>query len=133
MEGMFQLCNELESLDLSNFDTSNVENMQLMFSQCSKLKEIKGINKFITSKVINMCAMFSLCCEIEYLDLSNFDTSKVINMDYIFYECNKLKYLNLLNFSMNGEIENMFSFKNKGECKLITNNNKLLKLYNSSD
>ena len=27
MEGMFQDCEEIESLDLSNFDTSNVTNM----------------------------------------------------------------------------------------------------------
>ena len=43
---MFGECYELEYLDLSNFDTSNVTNMSFMFSNCNKLKEIKGINKF---------------------------------------------------------------------------------------
>ena len=46
---MFQQCNELEYLDLSNFDTSKVTDMSFMFSECYKLKEIKGINKFNTN------------------------------------------------------------------------------------
>ena len=51
-----------------------------MFNKCTKLKEIKGINKFITNKVNNMKAMFQLCSEIEYLDLSNFNTENVTDI-----------------------------------------------------
>ena len=43
MRIMFQECNELEYLDLSNFNTSNVTNMSWMFNKCNKLK--KKINK----------------------------------------------------------------------------------------
>ena len=48
---MFQLCNELEYLDLSNFNTSNVTDMEGMFNECHKLKEKKVgvINKMITN------------------------------------------------------------------------------------
>ena len=35
--------------------------MQLMFNRCHKLKEIKGINNFNTTKVNNMIEMFSDC------------------------------------------------------------------------
>ena len=42
MSAMFQLCGELEYLDLSNFDTSNVIDMCAIFNECNKLKEIKG-------------------------------------------------------------------------------------------
>ena len=41
---MFQSCYELKYLDLSNFDTSNVLNMEYIFRDCKKLKEIKGTN-----------------------------------------------------------------------------------------
>ena len=58
MHGMFQLCEELEYLDLSNFNTYNVRKMTFMFNQCHSLKEIKGIEKFDTFNVINMQAMF---------------------------------------------------------------------------
>ena len=57
MRVMFQKCNELEYLDLSNFETSKVRNMEVMFNKCHKLKEIKGINKFITNQVTNMGGM----------------------------------------------------------------------------
>ena len=61
---MFQQCNELEYLDLSNFDTANVINMSFMFNECHKLKEIKGINKFTTNKVTDMSGMFQQCNEL---------------------------------------------------------------------
>ena len=35
---MFQRCAELEHVDLSNFDTSNVTNMSFMFNQCNRIK-----------------------------------------------------------------------------------------------
>ena len=77
---LFGECKYLTILDLPNFDTSNVIDMRLMFNECYKLKEIKGIDKYITSKVTNMRAMFQECNELQYLDLSNFDTSNVIDM-----------------------------------------------------
>ena len=86
---MFQFCYELQDLDLSNFDTSNVTNMSFMFNKCNKLKEIKGIDKFNTSKVINMESLFQLCGELQDLDVTNFDTSNVIDMNALFAGCNK--------------------------------------------
>ena len=80
MSGMFQACYMIEYLDLSNFNTSNVTNMSLMFGGCYKLKEIKRINNFITSKVNNISSMFQECNELDYLDLSNFNTSNVNDM-----------------------------------------------------
>ena len=79
MEVMFYFCNELEYLDLSN-NTSNDTNMAGMFSHCTKLKNIKGINKFTAVKVNSTAEMFGSCKEIEYLDLSNFDNSNVNGM-----------------------------------------------------
>ena len=38
MNSMFNECYELESLDLSNFNTSKVKNMKRMFYNCNKLK-----------------------------------------------------------------------------------------------
>ena len=46
MSGMFQLCNELEYLDLSNFNTRNVSNMSYMFNQCNKMRYL-NLNNFI--------------------------------------------------------------------------------------
>ena len=134
MIGMFQSCKELEKLDLTSFNTSNVTNMDGMFNECFKLKEIKGINNFNTNKVTSMKVMFQLCRELENLDLFGFNTVNVENMSWMFNKCDKLKYLDLSNFSLSKKCETklMFTFENKNKCKFITNNTKLLKLFNSS-
>ena len=53
---MFDLCSSLKYIDLSNFDTSKVTNMYMMFSDCSSLKSINLLN-FNTSNVTVMTEM----------------------------------------------------------------------------
>ena len=130
---MFQFCTEIEKIDLSGFDTSNVTNMSYMFNKCKKLKEIKGLNTFITKNVKDMARMFNECSELENLVLTSFETPNVTNFSSMFNKCNNLKYLNLLNFEINGTTKNMFGFENKNTCNFITNNEELLRLYNSNE
>ena len=130
---MFQFCTEIEKIDLSGFDTSNVTNMSYMFNKCKKLKEIKGLNTFITKNVKDMARMFNECSELENLVLTSFETPNVTNFSSMFNKCNNLKYLNLLNFEVNGTTKNMFGFENKNTCNFITNNEELLRLYNSNE
>ena len=115
MKAMFQLCNEIISLDIYNFNTLNVSDMSYMFNKCEKLKEIKGINNFITNNVTNMEAIFKLRYELIYLDLSNFNTSKVIDISFMLYDCKKLEYLNITNFQIinNCETKNIFKYFTK--------------------
>ena len=47
MKEMFQSCNELEYLDLSNFNVFNVIYKESIFNGCNKLKELKGREKFV--------------------------------------------------------------------------------------
>jgi len=91
MIGYFEESTNIISLDLSNFNASNVTNMSWMFNECHKLKEIKGIDKFNTNKVTDMNTMFQCCYELEHLDLFNFNTSNVTNMSCMFTNCYKLK------------------------------------------
>ncbi len=99
MGGMFDGCSGLTSLDLSNFDTSNVANMQGMFEGCSSLTDL-DISNFDTSSVVNMHTMFRDCSGLTSLDLSNFDTSSVTNMERMFDNCSGLESLNLSGFDM---------------------------------
>ena len=80
LRGLFNGCEQIINLDLSNFNTDNVTDMEGMFNKCYKLKEIKGINKFNTKNVTNMRSMFQKCNELLYLDLSNFNTDNVTDM-----------------------------------------------------
>ena len=128
---MFQNCRNLEYLDLSNFNTSNVTNMSWMFNNCNKLKKIKGINNFITDKVQDMKYMFQNCSNLEYLDLSNFNTSNVTNMSFMFYNCCNLKFLNLSNFTTKCEKNEMLRLFLKNKCNFISNNKEIINLFNS--
>ena len=71
MDYMFYNCNSLKSIDLSNFNTSNVTNMKGMFYNCSSLTSII---------------------------LSNFNSKNIKTKDGInqmFINCNKLQLRNI--------------------------------------
>ena len=89
MNGMFNNCRSLTSLDVSNWDTSNVTNMAAMFSNCESLTTL-NLSKWDTSNVIYMSYMFRYCNALTTLDLSNWDTSNVTNMNRTFDSCKSL-------------------------------------------
>lgn len=60
------------------------------FVYLEDLTSIKGIENLNTSDVTNMEAMFSNCISLTKLDLSCFMTSKVVNMAEMFYKCTNL-------------------------------------------
>ena len=61
---MFRECSSIKSIDLSSFNTTNVNDMRSMFEECSSLKK---------------------------LNLSSFDITNVKDMTNIFYGCSSLK------------------------------------------
>lgn len=85
---------KFRSIELREVDTSDVENMTLMFSSCESTKI--DFSNFDTSKVTNMHCMFG-GCKVKELDLSSFNTSKVKKMDYMF-DCCSLHSINLTSF-----------------------------------
>ena len=87
---MFLGCSKLIKIDLSKFDTSDVGIMENMFSCCSSLKEIVGLNMFNTSNVVTTQLMFFGCESLETLDLSSFDLNAVKDLDGMFFGCVEL-------------------------------------------
>ena len=61
MSLMFDHCQKLTSLDLSNFNTEKVTNMEAMFSVCLNLKTIYASDKFTTAAVTKSQDMFASC------------------------------------------------------------------------
>ena len=98
MNRMFSNCESLMSLDLSNFNTSQVTDMNAMFGGCSSLTSI-DLSSFNTSKVTNTESMFSSCRSLTSLDLSSFNTSNVTNMNAMFGGCSSLTSLALSSFN----------------------------------
>lgn len=89
---MFNDCENMQSLDLSNFDTSRVTKMTRMFGDCHSLKSL-DLSSFDTSNVTVMDDMFFNCISLPSVDLSNFDTSKVTDMAGMFSVCKLVKAL----------------------------------------
>ena len=97
MQLMFSGMRNLTTLDLSNFDTSKVTNMNNMFSNMSNLTAL-NLSNFNTSQVTDMQCMFSGMRNLTTLDLSNFDTSKATDMNNMFSDMSNLTSLDLSNF-----------------------------------
>ena len=108
---MFSALSSLTTVDFGGcFDTSNVTNMENMFSDCGSLTSL-DLSGFDTSKVTDMRYMFDSCRCLQSLDVSNFNTSQVSSMDYMFQECRALAELDLqsFTFSHSPTVKSMFN------------------------
>ncbi len=63
---MFNGFYELEYLDLSNFITENVADMSFIFNRCNKLKNINLSNFFLIEK-LKICWLFKINLEVNLL------------------------------------------------------------------
>ena len=73
--GMFNACSSLTTLDVSNFNTSNVTDMSSMFADCQSLTTL-NLSNFNTSNVTDMQWMFFRCSNLT-LDCSHWNVDKV--------------------------------------------------------
>ncbi len=113
---MFDFCNNLVSVDVSGFDTSQVTDMQSMFNRCESLRNL-DVSGFDTSQVTDMQSMFDRCESLRNLDVSGFDTSRVTDMGDMFYRCESLRNLDVSGFDTS-QVTDMGSMFRK--CKNLT-------------
>ena len=105
--------------ETSNIDTSNITDMNYMFSNCSNLTSL-DLSSFNTSNVRNMSYMFSNCSNLTSLDLSSFNTSNVTDMSSMFNSCSNLTYLDIRNFYFTKVISDSNTFnKVPSNCEII--------------
>ena len=118
--------NTIKSLDMANWDTSDVANMHSMFNGCTYVDKFE-VGKWDTSKVTDMSGMFSqnykssipqynaqyMKCTI--IDVSNWNTSNVTDMSNMFDRCNELTSLDVSNWNTSNvtDMSNMFNGCNK--------------------
>ena len=106
---MLYNCLSLNTLNLSNFDTSNVKGMDKMFYNCILITSL-DLSNFNTSQVQKMNNMFYNCINLFFLNLSNFDISNVNETKHMFYNCSSLRTLYLSNYEISNinNLINMF-------------------------
>lgn len=110
MQSMFSSCTSLETLDLSSFNTEKVTNMSKMFVGSTNLRTINLPKGFIGSSVTDLRSMFKDCTSLTELDLSGSNSENVKEMNEMFYGCKALSKLDLTDFKT-GQVttmENMF-------------------------
>jgi surface protein len=115
---MFDECESLERVSLSNSHTYNVKNMRHLFSNCKRLKYL-DLSSFCTKNTKSMKSMFEGASALNFLDISNFNTSKVESMEKMFKDCHSLESLDLNHF----KTYSVESFRN-----MFTHCNSLLRL-----
>ncbi len=110
MKVMFAYCPNLETLDLSSWDTPNVEDMTDMFHGCEKLTTL-NVTGLETGRVKDMRQIFMTCRSLKSLDLSSWDTGRCTTMLMMFNECRSLETLNVtgLDTSAVTDMRSMFA------------------------
>lgn len=110
MRLMFSNCTSLETLDLSSFNTEKVTSMATMFENSKNLRSIKLPKGFIGSSVTNLKATFSGCESLTELDLSGSNSENVKDMSEMFDGCRALSKLVLTDFKTEqvSTMESMF-------------------------
>lgn len=91
LNGAFSYCSALTELDLSGFNTSNLEALYEMCRSCTALKYI-NLSGFECPKVGSFEAMFAYCSNLEILDLRDLaPTVSVTNVALMFVSCDNLR------------------------------------------
>ena len=164
MNELFANCVSLKLLlDISNWDTCNVINMEKMFYNCRSLSLLPDISNWNTNNVINMEKMFYNCLTLTSIpdkfrmdndiNLSDLINNNCISMVF-FPEKSKRKIKNTIPSSMIGRYYSMYKLiyeikkeniinlfdsqfinKNRRNCEIIINNkiHPLLDKYEISD
>lgn len=113
---------------ISYNDTSNVEDMNSMFSGCSNLTTIPQLN---TSKVKIMTAMFSNCSNLTTVKL---DTRNVTVMNQTFASCSNLTTIDItyMNITSIYNVQNFASYCHSLTKFIIRNMNSIPNLNTNS-
>ena len=99
----------IESIDLSNFDWSNVVSYESTFNGCSSLKKVI-FPKDETPSLTKMGSMFNGCSSLLDVDLSKFNMGDITNLDNLLNGCSSLKAINIqgINLIKVNSFENIF-------------------------
>ena len=95
MGNMFNYCNSLTTLDVSNWDTSKVTKTEYMFSNCKALTTL-DISNWDTSKVTTMQVMFEYCSSLTTIK-GVIDMKSCNSYNYMFNGCTKLRGVKIKN------------------------------------
>ena len=106
MESMFNNFYSLNSINLSRLTNENVTSTNSMFYGCKNIETL-DVSGFNTSNVTDMYCMFYDCEKLATLDVSGWNTSKVTDIGWMFGKCYLLKSLDVSKWNT-GNVTNMY-------------------------
>lgn len=116
---MFQGCENLRTINnISEWDTSNVTNMDRMFKSCNSLVSL-DLSKWVVSKVESMSDMIQGCKSLVSVNASNWDVSNVTDMWGMFADCRSLETLNLSGWDMTNVSNTTYMFNNSSNLRTL--------------
>lgn len=117
---LFKDCANLEELDLSNWNVSNITTLSCMFQGCLKLKYL-NLKNWDTQKVTTINSAFSNCYELISIN-GSIDLSNVTVSRYAFMNCYKLETLDLTNWNASKDTDRRQLFQYCGSLTSIVGN-----------
>lgn len=118
MHELFSECTEVEMIDITGWNTSNVYTMDNMFGYKAELKTIKGIEDLDVSNVTDMSYMFVCCYSLETIDLSKWKPVEITDVRGMFSDCGNLESIGNIDHWKDYTIVNMVNmFKDCDQLK----------------
>lgn len=110
MQGMFFDVSGLTMLDVTNWNTSNVSNFLDFIRSCTSIVEIKGATNLVRAAATNITNMFFGCSALQKIDVSGWNTTNCTNFSYLFGGCRNLQTIDVKNWNVAKvtTINNMF-------------------------
>lgn len=118
MDYMFAYCTSLKTLDVSKWDMHNVEDMEKSFYKCSSLENL-DVSKWDTHKIEILTDTFNGCKSIKTLDISNWYTPFLEYMTQTFMDCESLTFLDFNNIRTDRVFDISKCFYNCNNLKII--------------
>ena len=131
---MFFNCQNLEKVDFSSYDMTNITDMKCIFSGCSNLK-IVDLSTLRTNNYISLGNVFSGCLSLKIVDFPlTYRSINITDLDRTFFSCSSLESINVLSFNtikvedMDRLFSGCNSLKTVDLSSFQTNNAKLMSL-----
>ena len=111
MEKLFYGCFSLKNVNMDLLHISNLENINSIFEKCENL-EIINMKNFDTKNIITTKSSFENCKKLSKINIEYFDLTKVTDASNMFANCNSLTNINLKNDEIRSSQINMKSIFN---------------------
>lgn len=110
LRSLFNGCNDIVELDLSNIDMSNVTNIAFMCNNCSALTKIHGVDKWNNIKFTQIAQAFFQTNLEDASFMENWDVSNISSLSNVLYSTN-ITHLDISKWNLPRSLES-YKFAN---------------------